>query len=98
MIHGEIRRYSPNHLKAVWVDLSVAYPPPQPHRETPDGIDFRGNASGWLAGWWRTGDGLWLGVVTFDVGYYDGRRHRITFRDQLIPASALSTRNPKTHP
>jgi hypothetical protein len=61
-------------------------------RTVVDGLDFTGRAKGFLLDWRRTGRGDWLGVVNYEVGYVDGRRSTVWWREQLVPGYALRPR------
>ena len=79
--------------EAVWVHLDLLWPVPQQRRTIIDGLDFRGRARGLIFRWLRTGDGLWVGVVSYEIAYCDGRPQRVLFRNQLVPGHALSQRD-----
>lgn len=81
---------------ACWVHLELLHPRPAPgdRRVVIDGLDWSGRVRGILVRWLRTADGAWFGVVTYELGYADGRRHGwLLLREQLVPASALSRRD-----
>lgn len=79
--------------EAVWVKLDALWPAPPQRRTVIDGLDFTGHARGMIYRWVRSSDGLWLGLVSYEVGYLDGRRDGALFLNQLVPASALSQRH-----
>ena len=79
----------------VWVHLELLCPRPADDRRRVmvDGVDFTTKAPGVLTHWLRTGDGGWLGLVTYEVAYVDGRHYKRKFEDQLLPAWAPSQRD-----
>ncbi|MDQ4093663.1 MAG: hypothetical protein M3143_09760 [Actinomycetota bacterium] len=78
----------------VWVHLELLYPRPgdSRRRTVGDGLGWTGRVRGELYRWWRTAEGVWLGQVTYELGYADGRDSWLRVEDQLIPATALSKR------
>lgn len=80
-------------MRPVWVLLDLAFPPEDEtrHRVVDDGLDLTGKARGSQRrnAWLRSRRGMWLGRVTFEVGYVDGRGKFLIFADQLVPARAL---------
>lgn len=83
----------PSTTRAVWVHLSELFPDdPELRRQVVvDGLDLR-RVRGLLARWWHGARGQWLGEVTYVMHYIDGRENTRLWRDQLVPASALSPR------
>lgn len=77
-----------------WVDLGALYrrAPHAPRHVVPDGLDLEGRVPGALRSWVRSVNGDWLGVVTFEIRYADGRRHNYLLSNQLVPAYALTKR------
>lgn len=73
--------------KAVWVDLVVVF---GRANGTAAGIDTTQPAAGGLSRWMRTGDGAWIGVITYIATLTDGTT--IKCLDQLLPAHALTPR------
>jgi hypothetical protein len=99
---GPIRFITPKHqdpepVTPVWVHLELLCPRPDERRVVGDGLDWSGRVRGELRRWWRTVDGLWLGQVTYELGWADGRNSWLRIEDQLIPASALSPRHDGTY-
>lgn len=80
-------------VRAVWVTLD-GLRLADPHRPATigDGLDFAGRSRGVLHEWRRGARGEWFGVVTYGVGYADGRARIAVFRRQLVPAHALRPR------
>jgi hypothetical protein len=89
-------------LKPVWVRLDAVCvrAPDAPHRVIPDGLDMTGEVPGLLSGWFQTVLGDWLAIVNYSISYADGRRHRVTLVDQLVPGCAIRKRGgePAEHP
>ena len=77
----------------VWVDLDRLWPAPARRRVVIDGLDLTGHARGLIFRWLRSAEGVWIGLVSYEVGYRDGRRDRVLFRNQLVPAWALARRH-----
>lgn len=86
-------------ITPVWVYLEQLYPRPGDgqRRTIGDGLDWTGRVRGELYRWWRTAEGVWLGQVTYELGYADGRDSWLRVEDQLIPATALSKRSDGKH-
>ena len=79
-----------------WVHLEHLHPRPAPdqRRVVIDGLDWTGRVRGLRHQWLRTVDGVWLGVVTYELGYADGREDGwLLLPEQVLPASALSPRS-----
>lgn len=78
----------------VWVRLDAICPriPGQPHRVEPSGLDMTGEVPGLLSTWLCSAKGDWMGVVTYQIPYADGRRSKLDLRDQLVPSSAIRER------
>lgn len=84
----------------VWVLLEEHLPhDPRQRRTVPDGLELTGRVRGFLRKpWYRcAGCGAWLGAVTFEVHYADGRARTEIYRDQLVHAGALLPRHDGRH-
>lgn len=83
----------------VWVHLEQLFARPGggQRRTVGGGLDWTGRVRGELCRWWRTAEGVWLGQVTYELGYADGRDVWLRVEDQLIPATALSKRSDGKH-
>ncbi len=78
--------------QAVWVDLEKLVPPDPEIRgqAVVGGLDLSGRTQGVLTGWRRSCRGDWVGVVDFHVHYANGGTESVFWRQQLVPAYALS--------
>ncbi len=83
----------------VWVHLEQLFPRAKhdQRRTVGDGLDCTGRVRGELHRWWRTAEGVWLGQVSYELGYADGRDSWLRIEDQLIPATALRKRSDGKH-
>lgn len=74
----------------VWVDLgTLFYRPPDATRHVIEtGLDLTGQVPGRLHGRFPSVDGVWCGVVDYEIPYADGRRS-LPLVDQLLPFSVL---------
>jgi hypothetical protein len=84
----------------VWVELERHWIHDPAQRQTvPDGLDLTGRARGFLRRpWYRCARcGGWLGSVTFELHYADGRERTLIARDQLVHDNALSPRHDRRH-
>ncbi|SDN06385.1 hypothetical protein [Allokutzneria albata] len=81
-------------LTPAWVRLDefLRRPSSFQRRVVGDGLDVSGEVPGMLTGWFRSAEGLWLGVCHYRIPYADGRTVTIAVRNQLIPAYALRRR------
>lgn len=86
----------------VWVLLDRLYErgPGQPEHHNAAGVDLAGRVPGLLSRWIPTYQGSWVGQVTFEVEYADGRRHSLSLQDQLVPDYAFRPRedSPRGNP
>jgi hypothetical protein len=88
--------------RPVWVKLALVFPrcpdlpmPAQlPH---PRAVDVAAEVPGSLLQWLRTAGGEWLGLVTYQLPFADGRHKRIYLERQLLPAYALRPRKYGSH-
>src|SRR5436190_1210213 len=78
----------------VWVILDRLFVPntDEPRRVCPEGLDVTGMVPGRLHGRFPSLEGLWCGVVDYEVSYADGRRDKVSLIDQLVPFHALRIR------
>ena len=85
--------------RAVWVDLKQLYRRGAPeeaaglHPRLRDDLDLDIEVLGILHEWTRSGRGLWLGVVSFEVPYREGEGNRHRAVRQLVPAYAMRPQN-----
>jgi hypothetical protein len=88
-VHGRYPATTP-----VWVRLDLIYAriPGAPHHVIPEGLDMTGEVPGLLSTWFASAKGDWMGVVTYQIPYADGRRDKLALRDQLVPSYALRER------
>lgn len=78
--------------RPVWLQLDIAYPPPERRRAVADGLDLRGRIPAVLLRWVRSHDGAWYGLLG-RVELRDGAGDRRLMLEQLLaPAAALSPR------
>ena len=84
----------PSSARAVWVHLDRLFPedPDLRSQVVVDGLDLSRRARGLLTRWWRGSRGQWLGEVTYTMHFIDGRENTLLWRDQLVPAFALTPR------
>lgn len=77
--------------KPCWVRLNALYvrPPDAPRHTLPEGLDLDGEVRGLLSGWHPNFLGGFLGVVTYQIPYADGRRNKLQVFDGLVPDYAL---------
>ncbi|MQA16819.1 MAG: hypothetical protein GEV09_22595 [Pseudonocardiaceae bacterium] len=80
--------------RTVWLQLDIAYPPPERRRSVAEGLDLRGRVPAVLLRWVRSHDGAWLGLLG-RVELCDGAGdRRLVLEQLLVPADALSPREP----
>lgn len=84
----------PGDVRAVWVHLDKLFPddPDLRRQVIIDGLDLDRRARGLLTKWWRGSKGEWFGEVTYAMHFIDGRQSTRLWRDQLVPATALTQR------
>ncbi len=81
-------------LTPVWVRLDLLFvrSPDAPRHVIVEGLDLTGEVHGRLHGRFPSIDGLWCGVVDYEIPYADGRRDKLDLTDQLLPFYALRER------
>jgi hypothetical protein len=88
--------------RPVWVKLNLVFPRPS-DRPVPEqlfhqhAIDVTVEVPGELLQWLRTSTGEWLGLVTFQLPFADGRHGRVFLERQLLPSYALRPRKYGSH-
>lgn len=81
------------YARPVWVHLDLLFGhDPARDQAVVDGLELTGRARGMLLGWRRGSRGDWLGVVTYQIHYADGRPQPTVWSEQLVPVTALSKR------
>lgn len=81
------------YARPVWVQLDQLFGNDPAHDQAVvDGLDLTGRTRGMLLGWRRGSRGDWLGVVTYQIRYADGRAQVTVWSEQLVPVVALSKR------
>jgi hypothetical protein len=82
--------------RPVWVRLPALFirrPDAEPRPpSTPRPLDTTGDAPGTLHAWLRSGLGDWIGLVSYQVPFADGRHDTLYLERQLLPAYALRPR------
>jgi hypothetical protein len=79
--------------RPVWVHLDLLFDHDAARDQAVvDGLDLTGRTRGMLLGWRRGSRGDWLGIVTYQIHYADGRPQPTLWSDQLVPVTALSKR------
>ncbi|MBA2323047.1 MAG: hypothetical protein H0V92_03150 [Pseudonocardiales bacterium] len=79
--------------QTVWVQLDRLFAhDPARDQAVVEGLDLTGRARGMLLGWKRGSRGDWLAVVNYQIHYADGRPQPTIWREQLVPADAVSPR------
>jgi hypothetical protein len=80
--------------RPVWVQLDRLFAhDPAVDQAVVEGLDLTGRTRGMLLGWKRGSRGDWLAVVNYQISYADGRTQPTTWREQLLPADAVSPRS-----
>ena len=80
-------------MRAVWVLLDeLRLADLERPRTVGDGLELTGQSRGVIHEWRRGARGEWFGVVTYGVGYADGRTRTVILRRQLVPSRALRLR------
>jgi hypothetical protein len=83
--------------RLVWVKLSLIFlrqrdkpmPAELPH---PTAVDTTVETPGILLQWLRSNGGEWLGLVSYQLPFADGRKKTVYLERQLVPAYALRPR------
>jgi hypothetical protein len=79
--------------RPVWVNLDLLFGrDPACDQAVVDGLELSGRTRGMLLRWRRGSRGDWLGVVTYQIHYADGRPQPTLWSEQLVPVTALSQR------
>jgi hypothetical protein len=81
---ADITRAPPSPPRAPGPDLDAPAPP--------GSVLLEGDVPGVLMEWNRSARGLWVGLVSLELGYADGRHERMRLSPQLVPEYALRPR------